>query len=396
VLPLDALWKQTELKWLQQLMEGRSSDAYLFHSTTSPSKAELENHPVVLKVNQLLAKATGDDDLHPHNLRHSFATLALLGMLGADLEIDKHPYAESWMRTAIVSAERLNKTILGDLHRLAARGSAIAMMMGHGHETTTYEHYVHCLDLLLFFASYRQLREETKERRDHLQKGEVALLTALLGYQPTTRIESDDPAAQLKRLAVLAPERCSFCTPLRAQATATAPIATAPALLTLKQLMSLPDAGKKRGFPVKQAERDTALSVIQLINQWRQADARRTSDLLSLWCASLLAKDDWSSLSAEDAKRLLKLFDDVSLPTAWVEVIKVWTPAKSRRDRSQPLVSASDRKAALAVGQGRFWIRIPDPRRRGKGVKRSRTQSAVTWVLVSASQILCSQAHEVA
>lgn len=388
VLPLDALWKQTELKWLQLLMDGRSPDAYLFHSTTSPSKAELENHPVVLKVNQLLAKVTGDDDLHPHNLRHSFATLALLGMLSADLEIDKHPYAESWMRTAMVSAERLNKTILGDLHRLAARGSAIAMVMGHGHETTTYEHYVHSLDLLLFFASNRQLREETKERRDHLQKGEVALLTALLGYQPTTRIESDDPAAQLKRLAGLAPERCSFCMPLRAAATATTSATAAPALLTLKQLMNLPDAEEKRGFPVKQAELDTAVAVIQLINDWCRLNLAKTVELLSLWNRSLLANDNWSSLSAEDAMRVLKLLGELGLAFDQIDVVRVWTPPKSRRDMEQPLLTLSDRSKALKTGQGRFWIRIPDPRRRGEVVKRHKTQAAVTWVFTRALEAL--------
>ncbi|EQD65623.1 hypothetical protein B1A_08500, partial [mine drainage metagenome] len=241
----------------------------MFFGSDPPTDKMLESHPVIAKINDLLERVTGDRRLHPHNLRHSAATLTLFGALSPDLQLGEHPYLMPWMKAAMKHSAPIESAISGALHRRSGRGSAIATLMGHGSELTTYEHYVHCLDLLLFLDTWHG-RYDQGPRHDKGRLGplrhESAQLLVLLGYSTATRIEMKDPVALLRRIGERYPKAAVL---LESTATSTpdrVPGAAAPALPTrfsLKHLCGLPGAETQEGFPRQQAELDAVAGLLQ-------------------------------------------------------------------------------------------------------------------------------------
>jgi hypothetical protein len=181
VLPL-ALLPEDELldvlKWTykrREELDGVGNEQFLF------GLPKLAQDQVTVEVFALVQRAmrevTGDHTLHYHHLRHSAASWAFLRLCVSDFRevIDLFPEPKTTdllrdserFRSIIYSAFPINKGEaryeLSEEDRYATDGPirqhsfAIALLLGHADPSTTLEHYIHFLDIVL--PMYRRNRE---------------------------------------------------------------------------------------------------------------------------------------------------------------------------------------------------------------------------------------------
>lgn len=375
-----------ERAFVSALTTGRRPNDFLFFKN-APTRAAMETHPLVARINDLLERVSGDRHLHPHNLRHSTATLFLLGSLAPDLGLDSHPYFMPWMQASLAPAAAMESVIAGELHRKGGRGSALAMTMGHGSELTTYEHYVHCLDLLLFLAC---TRERFTKRHGQGMSARIGLdrsvVAALLEYAPTSRLGAWDAKALVDTIAARCPMEV---TRLEARE------GTAPTILSnnvqkarrpcpeWRDLRALARADQMRGYPRKQSELDCANAVLDQFRKLTADQWRAFEELLDQWHRAQMKDPDWASMDAKSAHAWVAAITGLA-QSVRIDVLHVSRSGRNRKVKS-PLAHPTEPKSYR--GHGVYWIRFADPhvkRRRGRRKTdrmRSREQATVTWVL---------------
>ncbi len=394
VVPLSAL-SGNERSGIEALCAGRALRDYLFFDV-EPTAKLLDSHPVVPKVKTLLHRVTGDNRLHAHNLRHSAATLHLFGVLGVDLHIKSHPYRTEWMQAAFRQARRVDDPLSGHLHRKAGRGNALAMMLGHGSELTTYEHYVHCFDLLLFLSCWRGGYQIAKRgdpaRYLFPRRQEAGILQAMLGVTPLTSIKTNDLPALITRIYKKRPTAAERLAERPLQTTLVIDTAdatrAAPKRLeeswSLADLMTRPTAVNMPGYPASQADRD---SVMGLLNQMEAALPDHRDELVLLlrhWVDLRAGTTDWASMTPDAARKWVKSFKAL-LPGIRLESQHILIGAGKRRKSQVAAISAASK---LNQKKGRYRIRLADTRPKTDGRERlttrvrSRSQSAITWLIL--------------
>lgn len=393
VLPLASL-PDAERDAIRGLTAMKLSEDYLYFEQ-QPSAQDLERHPVVAQVKHLLQEVTGDSRLHAHNMRHSAATLHMLGVLGSDLRLESHPYTEPWMREAIKRAKAVDGEISGSLYRKGGRGNALAMMMGHGSELTTYEHYTHSFDLLLFatcwkghfsrFTYPQHIRRNKHQkqvddaRRLFHPRNEAAQLLALLGLARTTQVETKDLRRLVKRVCAGGPTKVTVLEPRAVLADGSA------AELTLSSLLRREGATQARGYPAEPAERQSVAAVFRLFSGALNSDRERLTELLRQWGNSRLRGTDWASMTPADARQWAGAIQKLA-PEVVLQFFHVHKDASRRNVKSR--VGILDNPKALNAKRGRYYIRIADSRRkltrRGSrsGEQRSHSQHSITWLLL--------------
>lgn len=400
VLPLSTLIDD-ERVGISALCLNRGQEDYLFFDTP-PSAKQLEAHGVVGIAKSVLFRATGDERLHPHNMRHSAATLLLLGMLGADLNVRRHPYALGWMTSALDQTKKVDDQISGHLHRKAGRGNALAMMLGHGAELTTYEHYVHCFDLLLYLACWSgRFRRSKRQSYRYLYpaRDETSILLAMLGLAPTTLIETQNLTELIARVCKVVPGNSQRLDPV----SSVAPMVSSSGGgafardLTLLALMNAPGATDLDGYPEQQAERDTVQTILKFINIGIRVDPERAKALLCQWVGARSQMSDWASMKPGPATAWIAEALQV-FPSLPIEIQHVYKAPTGNRVKGG--IIRVDDAAQVDKRNGSYLIRLADSRRkvskRGSrsGQLRSRSQPAITWLLVSIVKI--SEAERVA
>jgi integrase len=152
-LPLRVLLPTEELEEVLRFVASardragsNREDALLFSAESSP-RAPINFERVIGQLHCALRTATGDESLHYHNLRHSFANMLLLKLWPALHSVARHvfhhhPATVAWFDEPESFRRQLFRTS-------AISGSdlqAIALLMGHGGPATTLEHYIHVLD----------------------------------------------------------------------------------------------------------------------------------------------------------------------------------------------------------------------------------------------------------
>ena len=392
VVPLSAL-NAAERGLLHTLGKNRDAQDYLFFNSGVPTPKDLEAHPVIAKINDLLERVSGDRRMHPHNLRHSAATLISFGTLGRDLNIASHPYATSWMKVSLRTAPAVEGAISGHLHRKGGRGSALAVLLGHGSELTTYEHYVHCFDLLLFLSCWSGRFDPVKRnvtRRLSPPRQETSQLLAMLGYASTTRIETSDMPALLRRIGSLRPEHVIVLQPI-----ANGPLTTAGSdgaeryriPITHQQLLEISGAREMRGYPTTQADLDTVSFLLSTLNKARANAVDQLDTLIKCWLDHQRSNDDWASMSPDAARDWV---DGVTrlLPAVSIEAIHV-----SKKHASGKIlktaVAQPGKAGSYCAGSGRYWVRFTDGRKKvnrrksASGKQRSRSQASISWLLAT-------------
>ncbi|HEX7326004.1 MAG TPA: tyrosine-type recombinase/integrase [Rhodanobacteraceae bacterium] len=375
-----------ERAFVSTLTTGRRPDDFLFFKD-APTRTTMETHPLVARINDLLERVSGDRHLHPHNLRHSTATLFLLGSLAPDLGLDAHPYFAPWMQAALAPAAAMESVIAGELHRKGGRGSALAMTMGHGSELTTYEHYVHCLDLLLFLACTRERFTKRHGRGMSARIGlDRSMVAALLEYAPTTRLGAWDAKALIGAIAARHPMEVTRLASREGTAPTILPgdAKTArPPCPKLQDLRALARADQMRGYPRKQSELDCANAVLDQFRKLTADQWRAFEELLDRWHRAQMKDPDWASMDAKSAHAWVAAITSLAL-TVRIDVLHVTRSGRNRKVKS-PLARPMEPKSYR--GHGVYWIRFADPhakRRRGRRKTdrvRSREQATVTWVL---------------
>lgn len=373
-LPLSVLSPE-EAEILQTLSAGRADDTPVFFDK-KPNGQALENHGAISLVNQALFRVTGDRQLHPHSLRHSFATLGLLSLLGDEVGLQRLPDVHRWTGAGALAAKALEESGAGALHRKGARGAALGMLTGHGHERTTYEHYVHSLDLLHFAAA---TQGDVSPDITADTTADEPLLKACLGYAPTTRLRSRAAADLATDLTRRSRGRYRLC-PERRETEIPSSGPDRPQL-SLEDLKSFyPSSSGARGEPRRQAEIDSACALLDRMERWGRIDRDAVTALVFLLADNLLKGSDWASLSRTQVITLTELLDRVHAPMDVLEVLHVWSPRGSRVNRKQAV------PLGVVIGRswnqmGRFWVRLRDVRRKGPA-RRQKTQAVVTWTLL--------------
>jgi integrase len=151
-LPLRVLLPTEELEEVLKFVSARDragsnrEDALLFSVESNP-QAPINFERVIGQVHCALRTATGDESIHYHHLRHSFANMLLLKFWPALHPVarhvfHRHPETIAWFD----DPESFRRQLFGTS---AIRGydlQAIALLMGHGSSATTLEHYIHVLD----------------------------------------------------------------------------------------------------------------------------------------------------------------------------------------------------------------------------------------------------------
>jgi len=397
VLPLFAL-PPREREIVMRVAEGRDLEDYVFFGDGIPTADMLEGHPVVGKINDLLERVTGDRRLHPHNLRHSTATLAVFGALACDLRIDKHPYLSGWMKSAIERSTPIEAAVSGQLYRRGGRGSAVAMVMGHGSELTTYEHYVHCLDLLLFLSSWSGRFNEHAQKREGRfgpPRHEAAQLLAMLGYEETTRIEMKKLDVLMAGIAKHYPDRVQWLEPRSKtlhEIVDSADIRGVRQGVNLQSLLENPALKEWEGYPLRQTERDTVAHVLARLLSEAHSDRSTIQAVAAQWVAAKKKDHDWASMSADQVRRWIIELHQLA-PDLGVEAMHVTHPKRSESKRKVHVKKPND-LASYDQVRGRYWIRIANPharkdnRPRKTGVKRSRAQTSISWLLTGLAKTL--------
>lgn len=394
VLPVAALDTEV-LDAIQELRRDKAPDAALFFDKPT-TRTDFESAAVIGYAKLLLKRVTGDADLHAHNLRHSAATLHLIGVLGNELRLRIHPSCEPWMETAIRQAGHVDAAISGELHRKAARGNALSMMLGHGSELTTYEHYCHGFDLLLYIACWSG-RFDPKVRNParylHPMRQETAQLLALLGYAPTTRIETDDPPVLLMRIANLRLGKIAILAlpPNIADAVLSSSSSHAlppPVLPSLNDLIAA-DPGISRGHPRLQSERDSAARLLAKLQDGFRMHPDVVNQLIADWLKARTGDSDWATMRPADARQWVARLREV-LPELPIDA---WHQEKAAdRKTIKTAIKRVTNVSELEGAKGTWFVRIADDReklnRRQRKFKapRSRSQATITWVLVSCNR----------
>ncbi|AND70631.1 hypothetical protein ATSB10_31770 [Dyella thiooxydans] len=392
VLPLFAL-PPREREIVMRMAEGRGLEDYVFFGAGVPTADMLEGHPVVGKINDLLVRVTGDRRLHPHNLRHSTATLAVFGALASDLRIDKHPYLSGWMKSAIERSAPIEAAVSGQLYRRGGRGSAVAMVMGHGSELTTYEHYVHCLDLLLFLSSWSgRFNEHVQkwEGRFGPPRHEAAQLLAMLGYEATTRIEMKKLDVLMALIAKRYPDRLQWLEPRGRtlhEIVDSKDISGFRQGVNLQSLLEDPALKEWEGYPRRQTELDAVTHVLALLLPAARSDRSKIQAVAAQWVAAKKKDHDWASMSGDQVRHWMMELNRLA-PDLGVEAMHV-THHKRTESKHKVRVDKPDDLASYHHERGRYWIRIANPherkdnRPRKTGVKRSRAQTSISWLLAA-------------
>lgn len=150
-LPLDVLLENAELDLLKKWVAYRgesgavSPEEYLF------VLPEIGHNPIaqetaMSRIHADMRTVTGDQNLHFHHLRHSFANQVLWKLMLADIDPQYLPLK---YREEQASAQTFRQRLLGVDHATRKQLYAVAALLGHSGPEISLNHYLHNLDLIL-------------------------------------------------------------------------------------------------------------------------------------------------------------------------------------------------------------------------------------------------------
>jgi len=372
---------------LRSFCESLSRDDFLYFRSGAPTLNDLRDHPVVPRVRGLLRRISGNGRvLHPHNLRHSFASDCTFGTLADDLSLGGSPYFESWMQESIESARRFIGLVSGPLHQLGGRGSAIGMAAGHGSELTTFEHYVHVLDLLVFLACNSSSMMERRQGSSDLvfRRGETKLINAMQGVAHSRGIESVGISESNAAFAHRFESYIRTCETTETRSASSSTASESASALSIQDLLSEATGAAAHGYPSEQAFRDTVKAALHLLNSVGLEERGSLLKLLREWFDNQTTEADWASFKPIHARDWLRRCSDV-IPKANIKVIwDYFRPAERTYRRLS--VKGFELEKALETNEGIFRVRLDDPRPNA-GEKRKKTQRSVTWALSGALRL---------
>ncbi|MEY2343260.1 tyrosine-type recombinase/integrase [Acidithiobacillus sp. IBUN Pt1247-S3] len=149
-IPLYALLTAKELhylsEWAQERKEmGAHANDYLF------VLPEIGHNPIsqetaMSRIHQAMRQVTGEEKMHFHHLRHSFANHLLWRLSLSQLSMAAVPPA--WLSEQ-QAAREFAERLFGSAHHTRKQLYAVTSLLGHSTPEISLNHYVHNLDLLL-------------------------------------------------------------------------------------------------------------------------------------------------------------------------------------------------------------------------------------------------------
>lgn len=258
-------------------------------------------HDVPAQVVRALWNVTGDKSLHLHHLRHSFATRHFMGTLLQDLPDAASAWLPESVRAMESDAHRFHELMFARLGRRARRATVVAMAMGHGSETTTLEHYIHGLGLMVHAvvmarASWVRERRSVEDDGPAFNHATEQLVAALLGKSITTQATGHDPLGWLVRQLF----RRGVCIEQLKRRGAVDTSRKVPTLQWARKQEALKSAP---GYPTLQHQLDCARLVLSHLEHAFDRDGEAAAMVVELLGGS--PRDDgWTPLPIEEVKRL--------------------------------------------------------------------------------------------
>ncbi|MDX9955452.1 MAG: tyrosine-type recombinase/integrase [Anaerolineae bacterium] len=155
-LMLNGFLSESEFAMVQSWLMRRRNEAtvkterYYFFTLTHSKREIISEARIIERIVEVLRTVTGDQDIHIHHLRHSFATWTVLSLVGTVVEDDfegwSHlPNTQQWLHSfpAVIKNYSMREAPQRNLVYL------ISVLMGHSTPAITLEHYIHCTDYLL-------------------------------------------------------------------------------------------------------------------------------------------------------------------------------------------------------------------------------------------------------
>jgi hypothetical protein len=108
---------------------------------------------------QSMKEVVGDPEVGLHHLRHTKASLLALRMLDNAVDLSRLDADLPWLESSLPPASDV-QVLLGSAGQSGQGLKAIAALLGHLHETTTLQHYIHTLCVALHAHQLAQPRIE--------------------------------------------------------------------------------------------------------------------------------------------------------------------------------------------------------------------------------------------
>jgi len=398
IVPLRLL-DEAELRCLEQLFATAAVvDPAAPYFQVDVTGAPLPDHAIVEGIDLLLRRVTDGTRVHPHNLRHAFASFAFMAMMAEDVGLDRYAKRYPFLADIIAMRRVIDGAILNRFRPYGSKAYALSRMLGHGSQEMTFLCYVHTLDLLLFAAADRTHTYGDRQ----LQRAAVGI-SEPDRHNPVSGTDLLRFLPKVFRRRALFHERDQSSDAARSATSAQAfdltRLTTLHGSLALRQasgsaakddveakLLSLPAPGTA-------AQRLAAVAAVTTLNLALAADGVGAQKAIRLWSQRKLAREEWATM---DGAQLNKFLDGIccgELDTGCLEILQIrGVPGTKRKMVSE--LGGNQLRSVRAAGaaDGRYWVRLRDQRaatvRRkldSTGRKRQSTQKAVSWVLLAAA-----------
>lgn len=152
---------------------------FSYEDVDNADKQPVIDYALFSPITEALARVTGDKSIHFHHLRHSCATwqflLSMAEIVGLWDHADRSPLIENLMRYSSNKAAQLNAA-----QRVSGLTDTPSHLLGHASPSTTFKHYIHLSDLLIYAAT------------SHLSPRPLSdQLACVSGMSAQTRLERD-------------------------------------------------------------------------------------------------------------------------------------------------------------------------------------------------------------
>lgn len=344
---------------------------------------------VIAIVREVLREVTGDPNVHPHTLRHSFATWLLWAvtykLLGLDRFLDNSP----WLAAIRDFAERIPPQLFSPIREQGAGLEAISAFLGHGAPQTSLKHYIHGLDFLLFAAVDRSA-----------ERGSQELEKAALTLAPASRLHGRSSSSLLMPLVrSLAIEVDDWRTECLSTMAESRPDSPPKKTLTLSDLVehwkAFPSPNHSDLNPQLLAQsRPLAQAVLDILLAGVERDPVEAKRLLSLWASKRSKGKSKSSIPGAEILAFSKLFFPSSgMRDQWMEIQRIGSSGEAS---AEIYPSWSKLKRMIGKNPGKhFYVRLSRrDRERMKsattstGFPRSDKQALITWLIVCIASYL--------
>lgn len=396
-VPLGLL-QATEYEALQDHTIGLGHhDAVFRHGKDGKPVAD---HRIIPQVKRMLLAVTGDPRIHFHHLRHSAASWYFFALMAEQVWSRRYSTQLSFIQDIASLQDLAEEHLLSRFRPLSSRAYAVSELLGHGSPTTTFGHYIHVLDLLLFMA--------VDPSRDY---GDQQVKLAALMMSKQSRVFQFTPSESLQSLVKKYPERVVIHPPISAQdsnsnnRSSNAGISFdlleqewEKALASGDKIAEIDPVGSELKVPAPGALRQAAAGAITVLNEAIQKNGASARDAIALLAIRRLKNMDWSSV---DRNELFQIIEGISggqedAMTDLFEVQQVTYGARRKRQIQKVEHAQLKKLERTKKKAGKFRVRLRDFRQRSssqrpesKNRKRQKAQPGVTWAVLATAIFTC-------